>query len=116
MISILIIHIYQYQIDDQTIEITIDYFKAQSEAFNEILKMWDEYQDGIQKVDIGPIFVFDDEVFVCASYTPPKWFSDWRGKIPLTLYHFDINDYSLKYAGYFDSYFFNGYICKNKIK
>lgn len=106
---------YTVQIDNQTIEITIDYFKSQSEAFNKALKMWEGYEDEgqqVQNIDIGPIFVFDSEVFVCASYIPPKWIVDWRGKIPLILYHFDINDHSLQYAGYSDRYIFNGYICK----
>ena len=108
---------YIIQINDQTIEITVDYFKSQSKAFNKILKMWDGYIDleqNPQKINIGPLFVFDDELFICCSYTPSSWWVNWKGKIPLTMYCFDINDYSLQYAGYFSSYTFNGYICKNK--
>ena len=67
-----------------------------------------------EKINIGPLFVFDDELFICCSYTPSLWWVNWKGKIPLTMYRFDIKDYSLQYAGYFSSYTFNGYICKNK--
>lgn len=108
---------YTVSIDKQEIEITVDYFKSQSVAFNKIIKMWDGYEDEIkqpQNINIGCMFVFDDELFMCASYRPSQWLVDWRGQIPLTLYHFDINDFSLKYAGWFDSYTFNGYIVKNK--
>ena len=108
---------YTIQIDDQTIEITVDYFKSQSNAFNKILKMWDENTDSkqnSQKINIGPLFVFDNELFVCSSYKPPEWMFDWKGKIPLMLYRFNENDYSLQYAGYFDRPLSTGYICKNK--
>lgn len=108
---------YTIQIDEQTIEITVDYFKSQSNAFNKILKMWDENTDSeqnSQKINIGPLFVFDNELFVCSSYKPPEWMFDWKGKIPLMLYRFNENDYSLQYAGYFDRPLSTGYICKNK--
>ena len=104
-------------IDEQEFEITVDYFKSHSEAFNKILKMWDEYEgieENSQEIWIEYIFIYNDEIFICASKRKAMWIVDWRGQIPLTLYHFDIDDYSLKYAGYFDSYTFNGYICKNK--
>ena len=108
---------YNLVIDEQEFEITVDYFKYQSEAFNKILKMWDGYkgiEENSQEIWIEYILIYNDEIFICASRRKAMWSVDWRGQIPLTLYHFDIDDYSLKYAGYFDNYTFNGYICKNK--
>ena len=89
--------------------------KSQSAAYEQIIKMWaddDKKRQSMYEIFLGPTVVFDDNLFVVASRMKLEVAYSWQGKIPLVIFHFDVNDYSLKYAGYYDRYSHNPYLCK----
>ena len=101
-------------IDGEEINITHEYLKSHSHAYNKIIKIWvddnDETADTEQKMRIGPIVVYDNNLFIVVHNLTEMMIKNWRGQVPLTIFQFDTNDYSLKYAGYYDKYSYHPYI------
>lgn len=115
---------YNVKVEETEIVLDADYLIANSETFNKIVKLWDDYvwnnQAGYYKIDVNRIDIsvnylvnFDDQIFVCAYYIPPSNLLIWRGRIPLCAFRFDVTDYSLEYVGYSKNYRQNSYLVKN---
>lgn len=116
--------IYTVKIEETIIELDVDYLIANSEAFNKIIKVWDDYvwddlEAGYYKVDVNDINIscriFDDQFFVVVYYLVPNnnLIIDWRGCIPDCYFRFDVTDYSLEYVGYSKKYRGRSYLVKN---
>ena len=115
---------YNIKVEETEIVLDADYFVANSETFNKIVKLWDDYvwnnQAGYYKIDVNSIDIsvnylvcFDDQIFVCAYYLPQSNLLIWRGCIPLCAFRFDVTDYSLEYVGYSKVYNQNSFLVKN---
>lgn len=115
---------YNIKIEETEIVFDVDYLIANSEAFNKIIKVWDDYvwddlEAGYYKVDVNDIHIscriFDDQFFVVVHYLVPNnnLIIDWRGCIPDCYFRFDVTDYSLEYVGYSKNYRQNSYLVKN---
>lgn len=115
---------YNIKVEETEIVLDADYLIANSETFNKIVKLWDDYvwnnQAGYYKIDVNSIDIsvnylvcFDDQIFVCAYYLPQSNLLIWRGCIPLCAFRFDVTDYSLEYVGYSKNYRQNSYLVKN---
>ena len=115
---------YNIKIDETEIALDVDYFIANSETFNKIVKLWDDYERdkevGKFKVDVNDICisylaVFDNQVFVDVYYYPQAWagLGRWLGCIPYCTFRFDVTDYSLEYVGYSKNYNQYSYLIKS---
>ena len=115
---------YNIKIEETEIVFDVDYLIANSEAFNKIIKVWDDYvwddlEAGYYKVDVNDIHIscriFDDQFFVVVHYLVPNnnLIIDWRGCIPDCYFRFDVTDYSLEYVGYSKKYRGRSYLVKN---
>lgn len=116
---------YNVKVEETEIVLDADYLIANSETFNKIVKLWDDYvwdnrEAGYYKIDVNSIDIsvnylvnFDDQIFVCAYYLPQSNLLIWRGCIPLCAFRFDVTDYSLEYVGYSKNYRQNSYLVKN---
>lgn len=115
---------YNIKIDETEIVLDVDYFLKNSETFNKIIKLWDNYERnkeiGKYKVDVNDICVnylavFDNQVFVNAYYFPQKdaGLGKWLGCIPNCTFRFDVTDYSLEYVGYSKNYGQLSYLVKS---
>ena len=116
---------YNIKIEETEIVLDAEYLIANSETFNKIVKLWDDYvwdnrEAGYYKIDVNSIDIsvnylvnYDDQIFVCAYYIPPSNLLDWRGRIPLCAFRFDVTDYSLGYVGYSKEYYQNSFLVKN---
>ena len=118
---------YNIKIEETEIVLNADYFVANSETFNKIVKLWDDYvwdnlEAGYYKIDVNDIkdmligcWIFDDQFFVSAYYYryTGTGSEDWRGGIPCCYFRFDVTDYSLEYVGYSKKYRRRSYLVKN---
>ena len=111
---------YDYQftivitVDNNEITVTNEYMKEHNSAYAKIIKMWSDELDGKEKVMYsGPVFVYDDNLFITFHSLAVMTVPNWQERIPMVLFRFDVNDYSIKYAGYYDKYDFSPYILKN---
>ena len=116
---------YNVKVEETEIVLDVDYFVANSETFNKIVKMWDDYTTGSKnsvvgsfKVDVNQIKIdslrlFDDQLFAYVYAQPSASIINWRGCIPLCAFRFDVTDYSLEYVGYSKEYFRRPFLVKN---
>ena len=118
---------YNIKIEETEIVLDADYLIANSETFNKIVKLWDDYvwdnrEAGYYKIDVNDIkdiligcWIFDDQFFVSVYYYryTGTGLEDWRGGIPCCYFRFDVTDYSLEYVGYSKKYRRRSYLVKN---
>ena len=116
---------YNVKIEETEIVLDVDYFVANSETFNKIVKMWDDYTTGsknsvvgsfkvdAKQIEIDSLRLFDDQLFVYVCYQPGASIINWRGRIPLCAFRFDVTDYSLEYVGYSKEYHRRPFLVKN---
>lgn len=96
-------------INDEEIHIDHEYLKSHSEAYNKIIKMWE--RDGYHEIIPNEIVItmYDDNLFIVIhEIWGNRWIWDWEGNLPVSFFHFDITDYSIKYAGYYEKYEYQG--------
>ena len=116
---------YNIKIEETEIVLDVDYFIANSETFNKIVKLWDDYTTGSKNSEVGSFKVnvnhieidglrlFDDQLFVYVCDQPGASIINWRGCVPLCAFRFDVTDYSLEYVGYSKEYHRRPYLVKN---
>ena len=116
---------YNIKIEETEIVLDVDYFIANSETFNKIVKLWDDYTTGSKNSEVGSFKVnvnqikidglrlFDGQLFVYVYDQPGASIINWRGCVPLCAFRFDVTDYSLEYVGYSKEYHRRPYLVKN---
>ena len=88
-------------IDNEEILIDHEYLKSNSETYNRIIKMWES--DGWEEIipEVVSVVVYDNNLFIAISRINREFVYSWKCRIPAIVFHFDMCDYSIKYAGYY---------------
>ena len=102
---------YNIKIGETEIVLDANYFVKNSATFNKIVKLWDDYKEGvsidINEINVNNLLVFDDQLFVFVdNERPPATVNlcvfGCNGNMPTCAFRFDVTDYSLQYIGYSD--------------
>ena len=87
-------------------EITLDtkFMEERSDAYNEINKIWDGWNDediGPLKIEIEGNCVFDDKVFILTCGLHTSFVGGVKGELPYTLFYYDIINDKVYYTGFY---------------